>query len=111
MPAGFIKNPADYRQTVIAAVESQRRLVPAFRRQSSHAFVIDIGRVSDDEIVALMPDRREQVAAQKADALLQVMVGDVTLGDLQGSGGQLYSIHLRLGKAQRRKDCQTSGAG
>ena len=78
MPACFIQNPPDNRKSVASAVESHLRLVSAFRRQRSHAFVIDVGRIGDDQIVTLAVDRREQIAAQQPNALLQTMVRDIS---------------------------------
>ena len=111
VPACFIQNPPDHRKSVASSVKSQLRLVPAFGRKRGHAFVVDIRRIGDDEIVARGLDRREQIAAQQPNALLQAMVRDISPGDLDRRFGKLDRIDLRLRKAQRSQDRETSRAG
>ena len=58
---------------LVARRERHARLVPILGRQARHALGVDIGRVGEDQVVALAGQRLEQVAAMKRDPVAQPM--------------------------------------
>src|SRR2546425_1784498 len=81
MRLGLGEDTPDDIDAVGAAVEGKFGLGAAFARQGGHAFGIDIGRVGDDEVVALAGKRGEQIAAMQRDAILQPVIADIACGD------------------------------
>ena len=78
------------------------------RRQRRYAFVIDIRRIGNNEIVTRGFRRREQIAMQQPNAFLQTMIGDIYSGDLDGIFRKFDGIDLRVGKSQRGEDGEAS---
>ncbi len=83
MLPGLVEDAPDNIEPVGAAVEGKLRLGAAFARQGGHAVGVDIGRIGDDEIVASVAERLEQVAAVKREAILKAVIADVASGDLE----------------------------
>ena len=79
----LVKQAADDVEPVRPAVERDLRLGAALARQRGHAFGVDIGRIRDDEIVAVVAERLEQIAAIQCQAVVEAVVGDVARGDLE----------------------------
>src|SRR5690242_2871041 len=68
MRGRFREDAADECETVRAAGERESGLVAVFRREGRHRLGVDIGRVREDEVVALAGDRSEEVAREETDA-------------------------------------------
>src|SRR5580704_10860136 len=98
MPPGLVQNAADDGKSVGAAVESELRLGAAFARQSGHAFRIDIGRVGNNQVVALGADRPKQVAAVQHHPVLKAEVGNVAGGDVERIPGDVDGVDSGVGK-------------
>ena len=88
----------------LPAVERQRRLVPAFGRQAPHPLGIDVGRIGNDEVVALALQRREQIALYEPYAALHAMQRDVLAGNSKRILGQVGGIDLGIRKPHRGED-------
>src|SRR5882724_9975088 len=111
MPPGLVKNAADDVEAVGSAIEGKLRLGAAFARQSGHANPIDIGRVGDDQVVALVADRPEQVAAVQHHPFLKAEAGNVAGGDVERILGDVDRVDRRVRKAPARQNGKTAGAG
>src|SRR4051794_18507483 len=83
MLAGLVQYAPDNVEPVGAACERQLRLSPAFARQVRHALLIDIGRVGNDQIVARLTDRLEQVATMQGYAVFKAIISNVAGGDVE----------------------------
>src|ERR1700751_517671 len=59
MSSRLAQDAADDGKTVRAAVEGELRFAAAFRRQGRHPLGVDIGRIGDDQVVALAAERDE----------------------------------------------------
>ena len=77
----LVKDAPDDVDPVGAAVEGELRFGTAFARQAAMPSRIDIGRIGDDEVVALAAERLEQIAAVQRDAILQPVFADIARGD------------------------------
>ena len=72
---------------------------------------IDIGRIGDDQVVALAAERLEQVAAVQRDAVFEPVIGDIARGDLERVLGDIDRIDRGIGKMPRGEDRKAAGAG
>ena len=79
----FVEDAPDDVEPVGAAVEGKLGLGPAFAGQIGHAFGIDIGRIGNDEVVALAAQRLEQIAAVQCKPVLQPVIADIARGDFE----------------------------
>ena len=111
MPAGLFDDAGDDVDAVAAAVERERRLVAAFRRQRRHALGVDIGRIGDDEVVALVRDRREEIAAQEGDALAEPVLAHIARRDFEGIRRNIDGIDGGVGKAHRGEHGERARSG
>src|ERR1700676_1515139 len=108
MPGGLLEDAADEGEPVGAAVERKLRLAAAFAVQSRHALRVDIGRIGDNQVVALVTERLEQVAAMQRHPFFKSVVGDIARGDFERASGNIYRIDPRMGKAPAREHGETA---
>ena len=80
-------------------------------RQGGHRLGGDIGRIAEDQVVALSGERGERIALVEVDLGFQGIVGHVIGGHGQGVGGQVDRVHLGIREGVRHHDGQASGAG
>ena len=111
MTARLIDDPPHHRDAIRAAVERQRRLMPAFRRQAPHAFGIDVGRIGDDEVVALALTGANRSPCSSRTRFFMRCSATFFRATASASLDKLDSIDLRFRKAHRREDRETSRAG
>ena len=109
--AGLVDNPPHDIDAVAAAVERQRRLVPAFRRQAAHALCIDIGRIGHDQVVAPALEPREQIALHEMHAAAQAMHRNVLARHRQRVRRKIGGIDARLRESLRRQNGDAAGPG
>ncbi|EXI68806.1 MAG: hypothetical protein AW07_04304 [Candidatus Accumulibacter sp. SK-11] len=98
-------------EPVVAAGKCQRRFVPVFGRQAGHRRRPDVGRIGDDQVVAAAAEAGEEVALKQADAVAELVVGDVAPGDGEGVGRQVDGIDAGGRKGLRGNDRQATRAG
>ena len=96
-------------EPVPAGRQCHSGFVPVLGWQAVHAPCIDVGRVADDEVVALSGERREQVAAMECDAIAQPVRRDIASGERQRAGREIDGIDLRGRKGERRQDREAAG--
>ena len=72
---------------------------------------IDIGRIGNDQVVALSAERPEQVAPMQPDAVFKTIIGDVARGDLERVLRNIHRVDPRIRKLPRGEDRQTARAG
>ena len=53
------------------------------RGSACHAFGVDIGRIGNDEVVARVAQRLEQVAAVQRQPMLEAVIADIVRGDVE----------------------------
>ena len=109
MPVGLLQDAPDDIEAVGAAVESEFRLGAAFRRQTCHAFRIDIRRVGDDQIIAFAGNRRVQVAAMQPQAILKTKIRNIARGDGERILGDIDRIDMRVRKGAAGENGQAAG--
>ena len=109
MPIGLLQDAPDDIEAVGAAVESEFRLGAAFRRQTCHAFRIDIRRVGDDQIIAFAGNRRVQVAAMQRQAILKTKIRNIARGDGERVLGDIDRIDMRVRKGAAGENGQAAG--
>ena len=91
---------ARMRRTIVepvgAAVMGDPRLGRIFGREGRQRLGADVGRIGEDEIVALAGVGGEQIGAQQRDALLQAVVAHIALGDGKRVLGDVAGIDRRI---------------
>ena len=108
---GFVQDTPDDVEPVSPAIEGELGLGAAFRRQRGHAFGVHIGRIGDDEVVALAADRPKQVAAVQRDAISEAMIADVARGDGECILRYVDRVDFGMGKMPRRENGEAARAG
>ena len=83
MRCGLVEDAPDDVEPVGAAVKREFRLGAAFARQAGHAFGVDIGRIGNDEVVAGIAQRLEQIAAVQREPVRQAVIADIVRGDFE----------------------------
>ncbi len=78
-----VEDAPDDVEPVGATVEGKLRLGAAFAGQIGHAFRVDIGRIGNDQVVALAVQRLEQIAAVQREPVLQPIIADIARGDFE----------------------------
>ncbi len=68
----------------------------------------DVGRIADDEVVALAGQVREQVGADQVDAVGERIVGDVALGDRERVGRDVDRVDVGVRICVREQDRETA---
>ena len=111
MPRRFGEDAAHQVEPVVARRQRHARLVPVFRRQLRHGAGIDIGRVAQDQVIALALQRREEIAAMERDAIAEPMARHVAPRQRQRAGRQVRGIDARAREGERRQDGEATGAG
>src|SRR6185437_7463078 len=96
--ASLVEDAADDVEAIGPAIEGEFRLGPAFRRQRGHALGIDIGWIGDDEVVALVSKRGEEITAMQCDAVFEPVIGHIARRDRERVLGDVYSINGGVGK-------------
>jgi len=82
-----------------------------FGRQSGHGLRIDIRRIGENEIVAALAERREEIALKQFDPRLEIGFLHIAARHFNGIGRQIDGIDLRIGKSLRRQNGEAAGAG
>ena len=111
IPAGLIQDAPDDIKPIGAAVESEFRLGAAFRRQTCHAFRIDVRRVGDDEIIAPVYNRRIQVAAMQRHTIFETEIRNIARGDGKRIFGDVDRVDVRVRKGATGENGKAGGTG
>ena len=80
------QNAAHQIKPIATTIQRHRRLSRKFGRQFAHHFIADIGRIGDDEIIAALLQRLEQITLMQADALRHAMHLKIDCGDFERGG-------------------------
>ena len=78
---------------------------------ASIAIAVDVRRIADDEVVALLRQVREQVGADQVDAVGEPVVADVALRDRERVRRDVDRVDVGLGIRMREQDREAAGAG
>ena len=90
------EDAADDVEPVEAGAERHGGLVPIFLRQFLHGDLVDIGRVGEDQVVALAFERREQIALIELDPAGEPLLVDIDARDLERVGREVDRIDLGI---------------
>jgi hypothetical protein len=71
----------------------------------------DIGRIAQDQVVALALDGGEQVGLDRPHAVFERVIGDVAAGHGEGVGRDVDRIDRGIGEGVGHQDRQAAGAG
>src|SRR5690349_15702429 len=94
-----------------ASSERDSRLVAILGRQALELAPPHVGRVRDDDIVALPAQRAEVVGFQKPHPPAEAVATDVGTGNFQRFLGDIHGIDLRTRKRFCAGDRNTTRAG
>src|SRR5262245_6335137 len=108
---GLGQDAPDDVEPVGATVEGERRFNPAFGRQAGHALGIDIGRVGDDEIVALVAKRREEIATVQRDAIVKGVIRNIAGSYSERIFGNVDGVDRGMGEMAGGEDRKAAAAG
>ena len=98
MARGLGENPSHEIEPIGSAGERQLRLVPILGRKLLHRVRVDVGRIGQDQVVARIAERREQIAFEQRDPLLEIVLGDVDLCDLERLRREVDGVDPGVGK-------------
>ena len=82
-----------------------------FRRQCGDRFGIYVGRVRDDQVELATSQLGEGVGLDQFDAVSQVVIGDVALGDGESVVGEVNGGDFGIREGEGAQDGQAAGAG
>ena len=91
-----------------AAVVGDPRLGRIFGRKGRQRLGADVGRIGDNEVVALAGVGGEQIGAQQRNALLQSIVAHIALGDGERILRDVARIDRRIRERQGRQNGQAT---
>ena len=111
MPRRLGEDAAHEVETVVARSQRQARFVSVFGRQLRHAARIDIGRVGDDQVVALLAERLEEIAAMERDAVAQPVRRHIAPRQRQRAGRQIDRVDPGAREGEGGEDRQAPRAG
>jgi hypothetical protein len=83
--------------------------VPVFGGQLRHGRRVHIGRIAEDQVVALSIQCGEEVGLMQMYAVLQAITPHICAGYGEGLGGNVHRIHFGVRKAQSQDDGHTAG--
>ena len=98
-------------QTIITGSQPICRLVAEFGRQIVHVMPIDIGRITDDQVVADMLQIVEKNGSNQPDASFQGVTIDIDRGYTQGVLRDVHRVNYGIGKSNRHRDGDAPAAG
>ena len=98
-------------QTIITGSQSICRLVSEFGRQIVHVMPIDIGRITDDQVVAYMLQIVEKSGSNQPDASFQGVTIDIDRDHAQGVLRDVHRINYGIRKSDRHRDGDAPAAG
>src|SRR5689334_18374049 len=107
----LIDDAADDVEPIRSAVKGKLGLGPALLRQRAHALRIDIGRIGDNQVIALACKRGEEIAAMQCDAVFEPVIGHIARSDCECVLGDIDGINGGVGKMPRGQNSKAAGAG
>ena len=98
-------------QAIVTGAQRQRRLMAEFLRHVGEIEGIHVGRIGDDQVIALARHTREQVRLHGDDTPCHVVTFDVATRDFQRLAADIDQVDLGGRHHQRGGDTDAAGTG
>ena len=107
----FAEDPSHDVEPVLSARVRYFRLGRVLGRKARDRPLVDIGRIRQDQVIAGVSDRSEQIALLQRDAVFKPMLFQVALRDFERGGRDVDGHDARIGKDARGENGERSAAG